>query len=154
MAKVRILEVRTISLPIETAVDAILELDRARGGTLASAQLVEVRILPDPDPGLALVTMQALGGAATLEKQFSLAAIAAAAIHYCFRARIPVPRQATKSIEVTAEGFRLTIQSQTEVERAHGAVPKPSHAKGIHQAAGDAALYDPTTPVEGESATV
>jgi hypothetical protein len=153
MAKVRIQEVRKLLLPVETVVDAILELDRSHGGALANATLTEVRIETGADPALTLLIAQGSGNAATtLEKRFTLAAVAAAAIHYCFRARIPLPRQATKSIEVTPEGFQLTIQTVTEVLRLHREVPKVSHVEQSaaaagpdHEAVGDAALYDPTT---------
>jgi hypothetical protein len=160
MAKVRIQEVRKLLLPVETVVDAILELDRSHGGALANAKLTEVRIETGADPGLSLLLAPGSGNAATtLEKRFTLAAVAAAAIHYCFRARIPLPRQATKSIEVTPEGFQLTIQTVTEVLRLHGEVPKVSHveraaaAGPAHEAIGDAALYDPTATEPGTSTT-
>jgi len=161
MAKVRIQEVRKLLLPVETVVDAILELDRSHGGALANATLTEVRVETGADPGLSLLIAQGSGSAATtLEKRFTPAAIAAAAIHYCFRARIPLPRQATKSIEVTREGFHLTIQTVTEVLRLHGDVPKVSHVEQVaaagsptHEAIGDAALYDPTATDTSTSTT-
>ena len=156
MAKVRIQEIRKLLLPVETVVDAILELDRSHGGALAGAKLAEVRVETGADPGLSLVLVQGSGNAATtLEKHFTLPAVAAAAIHYCFRARIPLPRQGTKSIEITPEGFQLTIQTVTEVLRLHGEVPKISHVERAaapesgqspHEAIGDAALIDPTVP--------
>jgi hypothetical protein len=158
MAKVRIQEVRKLLLPVETVVDAILELDRSHGGALAGAKLTDVRIESGPEPGLTLVLLQGSGAAATtLEKHFTLPAIAAASIHYCFRARIPLPRQGMKSIEVTPEGYQLNIQSVTEVLRLHGEVPKISHveraaptASGVpHEAIGDAALDDPTSSEAG-----
>ncbi len=157
MAKVHIQEVRKLLLPVETVVDAILELDRSHGGVLANAKLTEVRIETGTDPGLSLVLLQGSAAAATpLEKHFTLPAIAAAAIHYCFRARIPLPRHGTKSIEVTPEGYQLTIQTGTEVLRLHGEMPKVSHAErnapgapaqAAHEAIGDAALDDPTASV-------
>jgi hypothetical protein len=150
MAKVRIQEVRKLLLPVETVVDAILELDRSHGGALAGAKLAEVRVETGTDPGLSLVLIQGSGNAAaTVEKHFTLPAVAAAAIHYCFRAKIPLPRYGTKSIEVMAEGFQLTIQTVTEVLRLHGEVPKVSHVERTagaesgqppREAVGDAAL--------------
>jgi hypothetical protein len=154
MAKVRIQEVRKLLLPVETVVDAILELDRSHGGTLASAKLLEVRVETGADPGLSLVLLQGSGNdAAAVEKHFTLPAVAAAAIHYCFRARIPLPRQGIKSIEVMPEGYQLTIQTVTEVPRLHAEVSKISHVERAapvesgpepHEAIGDAALDDPT----------
>jgi hypothetical protein len=153
MAKVRILEVRRLVLPFETAVDAILDLDRSHGGSLANAKLVEARVETGADPALCLMIMQGLGeSAVTVEKRYTLAAVAAAAIRYCSRARIPLPRHGTKSIEVVPDGFQLTIQVQSEVLRLHGAAPKISQVEiqagpgePPVEVVGDAALDDPTS---------
>ncbi|HEY6455420.1 MAG TPA: hypothetical protein VIY90_09100 [Steroidobacteraceae bacterium] len=162
MAKVRIQEVRKLLFSIETVVDAVLELDRSHGGTLAIGKLMEVRVETGSAPGLTLVVMQGSGGsAAAIQKHYTLPAVAAAAIHYCFRVRIPLPRQGTKSIEVVADGFQLTINTTTEVLRLHGDVPEvsqvqvgaaPAEGEPI-VATGDAALDDPTSPEPEEAAT-
>jgi hypothetical protein len=157
MAKVRVQEVRKLLLPIETVVDAVLELDRSHGGTLAIGKLMEARVETGTAPGLTLVVIQGSGSAAAaVQKHYTLPAVAAAVIHYCFRARIPLPRQATKSIEVVPEGFQITIQHVTEVLRLHGELP-PQAAAGARPAdavvaAGDAALDDPTSPEAAEPA--
>jgi len=162
MAKVRIQELRKLTFPIETVVDAVLELDRSHGGKLAIGKLMEARVETGAEPGLTLVVTQGSGGAAaTAQKHYTLAAIAAALIYYCSRARIPLPRQSTKSIEVVADGFQLTIQIATEILRLHGEVPQVSHLDGTARApgdpepvvaAGDAALDDPTSPEVAEEA--
>lgn len=153
MAKVRVNELRKLTLPIETVVDAVLELDRSHGGTLAIGKLMEARVETGTAPGLTLVVIQGSGSAAAaVQKHYTLPAVAAAVIHYCFRARIPLPRQATKSIEVVAEGFQLTIQTTTEVLRLHSELPQVSQVEVGGRAAdpivatGDAALDDPTSP--------
>ena len=155
MAKVRIQEFRKLTLPIETVVDAVLELDRSHGGTLAIGKLMEARVETGTQSGLTLVVIQGSGSAAVAtQKHYTLPAIAAAVIHYCFRARIPLPRQATKSIEVVPEGFELTIQTVTEVLRLHGELPQVSQVEVGGRpaepivATGDAALDDPTSPDE------
>jgi hypothetical protein len=162
MAKVRIQEVRRLLFSIETVVDAVLELDRSHGGTLAIGKLMEVRVETGSAPGLTLVVMQGSGAAAAaVQKHYTLPAVAAAAIHYCFRARIPLPRHGTKSIEVGPEGFQLTINTTTEVLRLHGDVPEASQvAVGAAPAedepivaTGDAALDDPTSPEPEVAAT-
>jgi predicted aconitase with swiveling domain len=145
MAKVRIQEVRKLLFSIETAVDAVLELDRSHGGTLANGKVAEVRVESGSAPGLTLVVMQGSGAsAAAIQKHYTLPAVAAAAIHYCFRVRIPLPRQGTKSIEVVADGFQLTINTNTELLRLHGDVAAPEGEPIV--ATGDAALDDPTSP--------
>jgi hypothetical protein len=159
MAKVRVQEVRKLLLPIETVVDAVLELDRSHGGTLAIGKLMEARVETGTQPGLTLVVIQGSGSAAAaVQKHYTLPAVAAAVIHYCFRARIPLPRQATKSIEVVPEGFQLTIQHVTEVLRLHGELPQVSQVEVGSRpadpviATGDAALDDPTSPEVEEPA--
>lgn len=165
MPKVCIQEVRRLVLPIDTAVDAVLELDRSNGGTLANARLTQVRVETGEQPGLSLILMQGAGSpAAATQKRYTLAAIAAAAIHYCYRARIPLPRHATKSIEMVPEGFQLTIQTTTELPCLHDAMPLVSpvelteDATGTSdmgqepvEATGDAALDDPTSDDSGNS---
>ncbi|HTY94711.1 MAG TPA: hypothetical protein VMC02_12535 [Steroidobacteraceae bacterium] len=162
MAKVRLEEFRKFTLPIETVVDALLELDRSHGGTLAQGRLTEARVETGADPGLTLVIVQGAGGAAAaVEKHFTLPAIAAAIIHYCSRVRIPLPRQGKKSIEILGEGVQFTIQALTELPRMHGEVPQVSHVRVESRspepapivAAGDAALDDPTSSDVEEAAT-
>ncbi len=159
MAKVRIQEFRKLLLPIETVVDAVLELDRSHGGTLAIGKLMEARVESGAQAGLTLVVMQGSGSAAAaVQKHYTLPAVAAAVIHYCFRARIPLPRQATKSMEVVPEGFQLTIQTVTEVLRLHGELPQVSQLEVGGRSAdpivvtGDAALDDPTSADEAAAA--
>jgi hypothetical protein len=162
MAKVRVQEIRKLTLPIETVVDAVLELDRSHGGTLAIGKLMEARIETGTAPGLTLVVIQGSGGAAAaVQKHYTLPAVAAAVIHYCFRARIPLPRQATKSIEIVGDAFQLTIQTITEVLRLHGELPQVSQvAVGSRAGAepivatGDAALDDPTTAEASDASEV
>jgi hypothetical protein len=106
-------------LPLETVVDAILELDRERGGRLSLAAITDARIETGGDPGLVLQLTQAdaLSGEA---RRYSLPAIAAAVIHYCWKARVPLPRHSTKSIEIVPEGFALALQGTVEIQRRHG----------------------------------
>jgi hypothetical protein len=161
MAKVRIEEVRKLLFPIETVVDAVLELDRSHGGTLANGRLMEVRVETGTQSGLTLVAMQGSGSsAAAVQKHYTLPAVAASVIHYCYRARIPLPRQGTKSIEVVAQGFQLTIQYVTDILRLHGEPPDITRVEvGARPnveaiaATGDAALDDPTSPAPEEAAT-
>jgi hypothetical protein len=123
MAKLPIHETRRIVLPIETAVDAVLELDREHGGALARGTITEVYMESDATPGLVLQVL--LPGDLDAERRkFTLPAIAAAFINYCWKARIPIPRSGTKRIEIVPEGFAITIECHTEVVRRHGEVPK------------------------------
>ena len=119
MPKVLIYESRRLVLPLETAVDAILELDRERGGRLALAAITDARIEAGENPGLVLAARHP-DAVSPEERRYSLPAIAAAAIHYCWKNKIPLPRKVTKSIEVVPEGFALLLQGTVEVQRRHG----------------------------------
>jgi hypothetical protein len=122
MAKVPVHEVRRILLPIETVVDAVLQLDRDGGGRLFQGTLVEVVLEPPPEPGLALAAK--LPGAFTAQhRKFPLPAIAAAIINWCRQARIPLPRHGKKTLEIVPEGFAFTVETMAEVPRWHQAVP-------------------------------
>lgn len=126
MAKVPIHEVRRIVLPVQTAVDAVLELDREHGGRLAQARILSARIETDPEPALKIELRRARASASE-ERRFGLAAIAAAFINYCWKSRIPLPRHGTKRIEIVPEGvvpagFAITIEGTVEVLRRHGAI--------------------------------
>lgn len=119
MPKLLIYETRRLVLPLQTVVDAILELDRERGGRLSLAAITDARIETGDNPGLVLQLTQAdaLSGET---RRYSLPAIAAAVIHYCWKARIPLPRHWSKSIEIVPEGFALALQGSVEIQRRHG----------------------------------
>lgn len=119
MPKVLIYESRRLTLPLETVVDAVLELDRERGGRLAMASITDARIEEGESPGLILEVLQPDALAADA-RRYPLAAVAAAVIHYCWKTRVPLPRNWSKSIEIVPEGFALALQGTTEIQRRHG----------------------------------
>jgi hypothetical protein len=123
MAKIQVHELRKLILPVETALDAVLELDCEQGGTLAFGAIVSAQIAPEPEPGL-LVVVRRRGTDATESRKFELPIMAAAFIRYCWKCRIPLPRHGSKTIEVAPEGFVFTIEGTVEVVRRHGALPQ------------------------------
>jgi hypothetical protein len=123
MAKVQLHELRKLVLPLDTALDAVLELDCEQGGPLAFGVIVSAQIESDPDPGL-LVVVQRRGTDTTDTRKFELPILAAAIIRYCWKCRIPLPRAGAKRIEVGPEGFIFTIEGTIEVVRRHGALPR------------------------------
>ena len=122
MPKVQVQELRRLLLPVETAVDAVIELDREHGGMLARSALLEVQVDSGAEPGLVIV-FQPPGSVERVRRRFSLAAIAAAIINYCWKARIPLPRSGTKRIDIVPEGFAMTIEATVELLRRHGPLP-------------------------------
>ena len=117
--KLLIFETRRLVLPLETVVDAILELDRERGGRLTLSSIRDARIEEGESPALVLETLNA--DALSPERpRYSLPAIAAAVIHYCWKNKVPLPRNWTKSIEIVPEGFALSLHGTVELQRRHG----------------------------------
>lgn len=122
MAKVSIHEARRLVLPLETVVDAVLQLDRDRAGALSLGTILEALVESEPDPGL-LLAVRLQGSEAVERRKFALPMIAAAIINYCWQSRIPLPRQGTKTLAVVPEGFAFTIETTLQVPRRHGALP-------------------------------
>ncbi|MGH8149281.1 MAG: hypothetical protein ACRETB_04785 [Steroidobacteraceae bacterium] len=155
MPKVTVHEVRKLLVPIDTAVDAVLDLDSEQGGALAFGTIVEAQIETEPEPGLAIVVQRR--GTDTVERRkFEPAILAAAFIRYCWKCRIPLPRHGSKRIEVGPDGFLFTIEGTVEVVRRHGGLPQrnghvpPSHAG----TPGRAAPGEPQAPPADTAAEV
>jgi hypothetical protein len=123
MAKVPVHELRKLMLPLETAVDAVLELDSEQGGSMAFGMIVEAQIESEPEPGLVLA-VQRRGSESIERRKFTLPVLAAAFIRYCWKCRIPLPRHGSKRIEIAPEGFVFTIEGSVEVIRRHGPLPQ------------------------------
>ena len=118
MTKLSIHEARRLVLPVETVVDALLQFDRDNAGTLSYGTILNATIEPEPDPGVLLLVR--LRGSQTIERRiFALPAIAAAVLNYCRQSRIPLPLNGTKTLEMTPEGFVLSIRTTLSVPRWH-----------------------------------
>jgi hypothetical protein len=127
-----------VVLPLETVVDAVLELDRERGGRLSLASIQDARIETGEDPGLVLAALHPDTVSAEL-RRFSLPAVAAAVIHYCWKNKVPLPRNVAKSIEVVPEGFALMLQGSFEFPRRHAGFSTQAPADTTASADGAAA---------------
>lgn len=122
MATLLISESRRIVLPLEAAVDAVLQLDWEHGGWLAEAPLKEARIETGPEPGLVL-RVQRPEAVEPETRKYSLPAVAAAIVHLCVKARIPLPRW-QKRIAIVPEGFELVLEGTVEISRYYGPLPE------------------------------
>jgi hypothetical protein len=120
--KLLVHESRRLLLPLATAVDAVLELDREHGGTLGLGKITAVSVQADADAVLVLSVERA--GSLAVQRAFTKAALAAAFIHYCWKSRIPLPRHGTKRIEVVPEGFAIIIEGTVHLTRRHGPLPQ------------------------------
>jgi hypothetical protein len=122
MATLLINESRRIVLPLEAAVDAVLQLDWEHGGWLAEAPLKEARIETGAEPGLVLC-VQRPEAIEPETRKYSLPAVAAAIVHLCVKARIPLPRW-QKRIAIVPEGFELVLEGTVEISRYYGPLPE------------------------------
>ena len=150
MAKVSIREVRQLILPVETAVDAVLQLDRDRGGVLALGTMLGAQVDATDEPGMVLSVR--LSGTGDIEhRRFTLPEIAAAIINYCWQARIPLPRHGSKTLEVVSGGFTFTVETNTQLPRRHAALPpqrSPKIEAAVAQAEEPAPVEEPAKAEE------
>ena len=138
MPKVLIYESRRLILPLETVVDAVLGLDRERGGRLWTATITDARIQTGENPGLILEAQQA-DALESEQRAYPLAAIAAAVIHYCWKNKVPLPRNSVKSIDIVPEGFALSLQATVEIQRRHDGFSTSAQSGAAPAAQADAA---------------
>jgi hypothetical protein len=139
MATLLIRESRRIVLPLEAAVDAVLQLDWEHGGWLAEAALTEARVEGGENPCLVL-RLQKPDSLQPETRTYSLPAVAAAIVHLCVKARIPLPRW-QKRIAVVPEGFELILEGSVEISRHYGPLPEfrsPQSVQVVENASGSA----------------
>ena len=142
MAKLALHELRRLEVPLETAVDAVLDLDSEQGGLLAFGPILEARIESGEQCGLSIV-VQRRGTEGSERRIFELPVLAAALIRYCWKCRIPLPRHGHKRIEVGPQGFVFTIEGTVQVVRRHAALPKGSSAAQAPTPAEPESAVDP-----------
>jgi hypothetical protein len=114
--KTSIHETRRLTLPIETAVEAVLQFDRDSGGVLWQGTILDASIAAEPTPGLCLV-VRTRRAEAIEQRTYTLPAIAAAIINYCRLARIPLPRGGKKTLVVVPEGFAFCVETTVNMPR-------------------------------------
>ena len=134
-------ESRRMLIPLELAVDAVLQLDWDNGGWLAEARLTEVRVETGDQPALVL-SVQREDATLPETRSYTLSAIAAAIIHLCRKSKIPLPREWGKRIEIVPEGFEFKLEGTVKIPRRYGALP---------DAAAPATSTAPTAPATSSS---
>jgi hypothetical protein len=120
MSTVLIHESRRLVFPLDTVVDAVIELEREHQRWPAQAKLARVKL--SRSSGLTL-TLAASSKLPEEERRYPLATLAAAVIHYCARMHVPMPRNATKSVKIVGEGFELALDTKLFLQRQHAEPP-------------------------------
>lgn len=159
MSQVTIQEIRKLVLSLETLLEIVIDFDRANGGSLWKSSIELVEILKGSEMGLA-VTVATPGSTAPEIRKFDYAKLAAATIHYCRKARIPLPKNGTKTLEVVPQGIAFTVEvmlmlparydTRKAVEEAlrRSMVPEP---KAEPPPAEPAPAAESASPAESES---
>lgn len=109
-------ESRRLVLPLETAVQAVLQFDSDSGGRLAQDTILEARIDTEPAPCLVLI-VRSRKSEAIENHTFNLPTLAAAIINYCRVAKIPLPRNAKKTLEVVPDGLAFCVETTISLPR-------------------------------------
>lgn len=120
MANTLIHENRRLQFPLDTLVDALIELENKQGHWPAKATVVGASIdnSGDANAGVILSIHRAEGGEVT-ERRYSLPMLAAAIVNYCLTVRVPIPRNSTKSIQVLADSVALVLENTVMLQSRH-----------------------------------
>lgn len=143
MANTQIHEFRRLLLPIDTVVDALIELDIKHSRWPAGAQLVEVVVIDGEDESArsVVLSMRVPGQAESTQRKYPLPVIAAAIVNYCLKMRVPMPRNSTKTIQILPEGIALQLENTLILDRRHAEPP----ASRVVTAADGSTQVDPQT---------
>lgn len=116
-------ESRKLVLPLETVIDALLDLERRSNGELARADFLEARwVMEEGGAGGIEVAVRVRGDDAIEWRRFDFPRVGAAIIAYCRAKRIPLPYSGIKSFELGEEGVAFHIENTVSIE----APAKPS----------------------------
>ncbi len=142
MANTLIHETRRLQFPLDTLVDALIELEDKQGHWASRATVVGASI-DNPEEGEACVVLSVHRPETdkVSERRYSLPVVAAAIVNYCVTMRVPIPRNSTKSIQVLADGIALVLENTVLLQSRHeelSTLPAGSVQPPPIQAAGEA----------------
>lgn len=120
MANTLIHENRRLQFPLDTLVDALIELENKQGHWPPKATVVGASIdnSGNDNAGVILSVHRPEGGEVS-ERRYSLPMIAAAIVNYCLTMRVPIPRNSTKSIQVLEDSVALVLENTVMVQSRH-----------------------------------
>lgn len=114
-------ETRRLLFPLESVVDALIELEDKQGHWPAGANVVRASIdgAQESDAAGVVLSIRQEGRDEIVERRYATAMIAAAIVNYCVTMRVPIPRNSTKSIQVLPEGIALVLASTVILQSRH-----------------------------------
>ena len=142
MANTLIHETRRLKFPLDTLVDALIELEDKQGHWPSKATVVGASI-DNSGHGDATVVLSIhlSAGGDVAERRYSLPLVAAAMVNYCVTMRVPIPRNSTKSIQLLADGVALVLENTVMLQSRHeelSTLPAGSVQPATSQIAGEA----------------
>jgi len=131
-------ETRRLEFPLDTLVDALIELEDKQGHWPSKATVVGASIDHEAttDSDRVILSIHRPDSGKVIERRYALPMIAAAIVNYCLTVRVPLPRNSTKSIEVLPDGVALVLENTVMLQCRHeelstlpaGSVPTPDSA--------------------------
>jgi hypothetical protein len=121
MSGLTIKESRRLVLPLDTVLEALLDLDRRANGPLSRADILEAKWVVEGAEGGIEIAVRAEGDDAVEWQRFGFPRIGAAIIAYCRAKHIPLPYSGVKSLELTGEGIAFIIENTVSLAES----PRP-----------------------------
>lgn len=145
-------ESRRLQFPLDTLVDALIELEDKQGHWPSRATVVGASI-DNPGEGDACVVLSVHRSDSdkVSERRYALPVVAAAIVNYCVTMRVPIPRNSTKSIQVLADGVALMLENTVMLQSRHeelSTLPAGSVRPPASAAAAEAAAAAPAPDTE------
>jgi hypothetical protein len=152
VANILIHETRRLQFPLDTLVDALIELEDKQGHWPATATVVGASIdnSGDGDATIVLSIHRPEGGEVS-ERRYSLPLVAAAIVNYCVTMRVPIPRNSSKSIQVLADGVALMLENTVILNSRHeelSTLPAGSVQPATSRIGGEASSAEPEPDTE------
>ncbi len=120
VANTLIHETRRLQFPLDTLVDALIELENKQGHWASRATVVGASIDKTGDGDACVVlSVHRSDSDKVSERRYTLAVVAAAIVNYCLTMRVPIPRNSTKSIQVLADAVALVLENTVMLQSRH-----------------------------------
>jgi hypothetical protein len=120
VANTLIYESRRLQFPLDTLIDALIELEEKQGHWPSKATVVGAAIdKPGDGDAEVVLSIHRADGGKVIERRYTLAMLAAAIVNYCLTMRVPMPRNSTKTIQVLADGVALVLENTVMLQTRH-----------------------------------
>ena len=120
MANTLIHENRRLQFPLDTLVDALIELEDRQGHWPSKATVVGASIdNSGGDDACVVLSVHRPDSGEVSERRYSLSMLAAAMVNYCVTMRVPIPRNSTKTIQILADGVALMLENTVMLQSRH-----------------------------------